>query len=201
MYRESKKIEFPKEYCIWFWNQQDQEPPRRKTPLSLSLGPDLNTGDSKCPAKLIYTWCETLWPNFETGTVDVVRKEIHTGILCTKFEYLPTSCSGGRRLCYAYCVLTLFCVLAAPWWWDFTKCGTSKKFVGQTLTAHHSLLQLNNLLILVAPPPPQLRNQAEVIYEILSERYDIYDRSCNTDLWRNKNHLVAEVLVSQAPLK
>jgi hypothetical protein len=25
MYREWKKIEFPKEYCIWIWNQQDQE--------------------------------------------------------------------------------------------------------------------------------------------------------------------------------
>jgi hypothetical protein len=25
LYREWKKIEFPKEYCIWIWNQQDQE--------------------------------------------------------------------------------------------------------------------------------------------------------------------------------
>ena len=25
MYREWKKIEFPKEYCIWIWKQQDQE--------------------------------------------------------------------------------------------------------------------------------------------------------------------------------
>jgi hypothetical protein len=25
MYREWKKTEFPKEYCIWIWNKQDQE--------------------------------------------------------------------------------------------------------------------------------------------------------------------------------
>jgi hypothetical protein len=25
MYRECKKTEFPKEYCIWIWNQQHQE--------------------------------------------------------------------------------------------------------------------------------------------------------------------------------
>jgi hypothetical protein len=25
MYRERKKIEFPKEYCIFIWKQQDQE--------------------------------------------------------------------------------------------------------------------------------------------------------------------------------
>jgi hypothetical protein len=25
MYREWKKIEFPKEYCIWIWKQEDQE--------------------------------------------------------------------------------------------------------------------------------------------------------------------------------
>jgi hypothetical protein len=25
MYREWKKIEFPIGYCIWIWNQQDQE--------------------------------------------------------------------------------------------------------------------------------------------------------------------------------
>jgi hypothetical protein len=26
MYREWKKIEFPEEYSVWIWNQQDQEP-------------------------------------------------------------------------------------------------------------------------------------------------------------------------------
>jgi hypothetical protein len=25
MYREWKKMEFPKEYCIWIWKQEDQE--------------------------------------------------------------------------------------------------------------------------------------------------------------------------------
>ena len=25
MYREWKKVDFPKEYCIWIWKQQDQE--------------------------------------------------------------------------------------------------------------------------------------------------------------------------------
>jgi hypothetical protein len=25
MYRERKKMEFPKVFCIWIWNQQDQE--------------------------------------------------------------------------------------------------------------------------------------------------------------------------------
>jgi hypothetical protein len=73
-------------------------------------------------------------------------------------------------------------------WEEF--CKTNTKCVSY-------LLQLSNFPIL---GDPQLGYEAEIIYQIRSKRHIVYDSSCNSDLWRNKNHLDTELLVSQTPL-